>query len=194
MDKLIAYIRLCRPHQYLKNGFIWLPIFFGNALADQYALLMTFIAFTAFCLIASTTYVINDVKDIEDDRRHPVKKLRPLASGAVNKKEAAVLGLALFVGSMAIALTALPLACAFVLIAYLLLNVAYSHSLKHIPIVDIICIAIGFVLRIFTGGLASQIHISPWIVIMSFLLALFLALAKRRDDLLLAGQGKHGKK
>ncbi len=194
MDKLIAYIRLCRPHQYLKNGFIWLPIFFGNALADQYALLMTFIAFTAFCLIASTTYVINDVKDIEDDRRHPVKKLRPLASGAVNKKEAAVLGLALFVGSMVIALTALPLACAFVLIAYLLLNVAYSHSLKHIPIVDIICIAIGFVLRIFTGGLASQIHISPWIVIMSFLLALFLALAKRRDDLLLAGQGKQVRK
>ena len=194
MDKLIAYSRLCRPHQYLKNGFIWLPIFFGNALTDTDALVATFFAFAAFCLISSTTYVINDAKDIEEDRRHPVKKLRPLASGAVGKKGAAVLALALFAGSMAVALAALPPACTFIMIAYLLLNVAYSHGLKRIPIVDIVCIAIGFVLRIFAGGMASQIQISPWIVIMTFLLALFLGLAKRRDDLLLVDQGKQVRK
>jgi 4-hydroxybenzoate polyprenyltransferase len=189
MEKLSAYIRLCRIHQYPKNGFIWLPVFFGNELMNPDALLSTLIAFCAFSLIASTTYVINDAKDIEDDRRHPVKKKRPLASGIVRKKEAAVLAVGLFAGSMTISLMSLPLVCTYIMMAYLLLNVAYSHGLKHIPIVDIVCIAIGFVLRIFAGGSASHIHISPWIVIMGFLLACFLALAKRRDDLLLAGQG-----
>jgi 4-hydroxybenzoate polyprenyltransferase len=189
MDKLIAYIRLCRIHQYLKNGFIWLPVFFGNALTNWDALLSTLIAFTAFSLLASTVYVINDVKDIEDDRRHPAKKKRPLASGIVPAKGAAVLAVGLFAVSMTISLAALPLACTYIMMAYLLLNVAYSYGLKHIPIVDIVCIAVGFVLRIFVGGMASHIRISPWIVIMGFLLALFLALAKRRDDLLLAGQG-----
>jgi 4-hydroxybenzoate polyprenyltransferase len=189
MDKLYAYIRLCRPHQYLKNGFIWLPIFFGNALTHLPALISTSLAFAAFCLIASTAYVINDVKDLEEDRRHPVKKRRPLASGAVVKKEAVLIALVLFAGSMTIAMVVLPANCAYILMGYLLLNIAYSQGLKRIPIVDIVCIAVGFVLRIFAGGMAARIYISPWIVIMAFLLALFLALAKRRDDLLLAQRG-----
>lgn len=194
MDKLYAYIRLCRPHQYLKNGFIWLPIFFANELTHVPALISTFLAFSAFCLISSTTYVINDVKDLEEDRRHPVKSMRPLASGAVMKKEAVLIALALFAGSMTIAIAGLPAACVFILMGYLLLNIAYSQGLKHIPIVDIVCIAVGFVLRIFAGGMAARIYISPWIVIMTFLLALFLALAKRRDDLLLAGRGNKVRK
>ncbi len=189
MDKLIAYIRLCRPHQYLKNGFIWLPIFFGNALNNGQALFLTFMAFAAFCLISSTTYAINDIKDAEDDRRHPVKKDRPVASGAVGRNEALWIAVVLFAGAMAIALVALPVVCAHILMAYLLMNIAYSQGLKHIPIVDIVCIAMGFVLRVFAGGMAADIFISPWIIIMTFLLALFLALAKRRDDLLLADGG-----
>lgn len=194
MDKLYDYIRLCRPHQYLKNGFIWLPIFFANALTHGPALFSTFLAFAAFCLISSTTYVINDVKDLEEDRRHPVKRIRPLASGAVMKKEAVWIALVLFAGSMTIAVVGLPAACAYILMGYLLLNIAYSQGLKRIPIVDIVCIAVGFVLRIFAGGMAARIDISPWIVIMTFLLALFLALAKRRDDLLLAGRGNKVRK
>lgn len=189
MEKLTAYIQLCRPHQYLKNGFIWLPIFFGNGLGNVEALYLTFMAFAAFCFISSTTYAINDIKDVEDDRRHPVKKMRPVASGAISRNEALWVALVLFSGAIAIALVALPMVCAHILMAYLLLNIAYSQGLKHIPIVDIVCIAVGFVLRIFAGGMAADIPISPWIVIMTFLLALFLALAKRRDDLLLANDG-----
>ncbi|MGD9367892.1 MAG: UbiA prenyltransferase family protein [Desulfobacteraceae bacterium] len=194
MNKLYAYIRLCRPHQYLKNGFIWLPVFFGNALTHVPALISTLLAFSAFCLISSTTYVINDVKDLEEDRRHPVKRRRPLASGAVMKKEAVWIALLLFAGSMTIAMVALPVACVYILMGYLLLNIAYSQGLKRIPIVDIVCIAVGFVLRIFAGGMAARIVISPWIVIMTFLLALFLGLAKRRDDLLLAEHGNKVRK
>lgn len=189
MDKLIAYTRMCRPHQYLKNGFIWLPIFFGKALTDYHSVLLTFFAFISFCFISSTTYVINDVKDIRNDRLHPVKRHRPLASGAVEIREAFWIALILFTGAMAIAIAKLPSPCTYILIGYLLLNIAYSQGLKHIAILDIVCIAIGFVLRILIGGMAAQIYISPWIVITSFLLALFLALAKRRDDLLLASKG-----
>ncbi len=189
MEKLIAYIQLCRPQHYLKNVFIWLPIFFGNKLNNGEALYLTFTAFVAFCLISSTTYAINDLKDVEDDRRHPVKKNRPVASGIISRNEALWIAVVLFAGAMAISLIALPTVCAHILMAYLLLNIAYSHGLKHIPIVDIVCIAIGFVLRIFAGGMAVDILISPWIVIMTFLLALFLALAKRRDDLRLAENG-----
>ncbi len=189
MEKLSAYIQLCRPHQYLKNGFIWLPIFFGNELNNGEALFLTFMAFAAFCLISSTTYAINDIKDVEDDRRHPVKKKRPVASGIIGRNEALWIAVVLFAGAMTIALVALPSVCAHILMAYLLLNIAYSQGLKHFPIVDIVCIAIGFVFRIFAGGMAADIFISPWIVIMTFLLALFLALAKRRDDLLLAEDG-----
>jgi decaprenyl-phosphate phosphoribosyltransferase len=189
MQKLRSYLHLLRPHQYLKNGFIWLPVFFGYGIFDAVAVERTLLAFAAFCMMSSTIYVINDYRDREEDCRHPVKKNRPLASGAVSPREALYLGLICFGASMVLALTFLPLACSYLLLAYLLLNIAYSQSLKHFPIVDIICIALGFVLRIFMGGAATDIPISPWIVIMSFLLALFLALAKRRDDLLIICQG-----
>jgi decaprenyl-phosphate phosphoribosyltransferase len=188
MQKFKTFLHLLRPHQYLKNGFIWLPVFFGYRIFDAPAVGRTLSAFAAFCLMASTIYIINDYRDREEDRRHPVKKNRPLASGAVSPRGAAWVGLACFGASISLALALLPAACLYLLLAYLLLNIAYSQSLKHIPIVDIVCIALGFVLRIFMGGAATDIPISPWIVIMAFLLALFLALAKRRDDLLLLGE------
>jgi decaprenyl-phosphate phosphoribosyltransferase len=188
MQKLKTYLNLLRPHQYLKNGFVWLPVFFGYRIFDAAALGRTLIAFTAFCLMASTIYVINDFRDREEDRRHPVKKHRPLASGAVSPGKALCVGLICFGASLSLALALLPTACLYLLLAYLLLNIAYSQRLKHVPIVDIVCIALGFVLRIFVGGAATGVPISPWIVIMTFLLALFLALAKRRDDLLLMDQ------
>ena len=189
MGKLNAYLNLLRPHQYLKNGFIWLPIIFGYRISEPGQVFLTLLAFAAFCLMSSTIYVINDFMDREEDRRHPVKKNRPLASGTVSPREALWIGLILFGASLALSLAGLPVACLYLLLAYLLLNIAYSQKLKHIPIVDIVCIALGFVLRIFMGGTAVQVPISPWIVIMTFLLALFLALAKRRDDLLLMDQG-----
>lgn len=189
MEKLKAYIRLSRPHQYLKNVFIWLPIFFGYRINDPDAVFLTALAFAAFSLMASTVYIINDIKDMEEDRCHPVKKLRPLANGRIRPREAVWAATALFTASLAISLIGLPRAFVFVVMAYLLLNIAYSQGLKHLPIIDIVCIAMGFVLRILAGGVATGVRISHWIVIMTFLLALFLGLAKRRDDLVLNHQG-----
>lgn len=194
MGKLKAYIALARPRQYLKNGFIWLPVFFGYRITDPRVVWLTMLAFTAFSLMASTIYIINDFKDIEDDRRHPVKKDRPLAGGAVSPREALWIGPVFLTASLTITLAELPGVCFYLLLAYFFLNIAYSQKLKHIPVVDIVCIALGFVIRIFVGGMAAGVPISPWIVIMTFLLALFLALAKRRDDLLLADQGTQVRK
>jgi decaprenyl-phosphate phosphoribosyltransferase len=190
MRKISAYIQVCRPHQYVKNGFIWLPLFFGDRITDMHAVAKAFLVFVAFSLMSSAIYAVNDLKDRAEDRRHPVKKNRPIARGDLSPAEAVGIALVLFGIAMAIASAALPLASIYVLLAYMLLNLAYSQGIKHIPIIDIVCIAAGFVLRVLAGGTATRIAISPWIVIMTFLLALFLALAKRRDDLLLVARGK----
>lgn len=189
MSKASDYLRLIRPHQYIKNGFIWLPLFFGYQSSNPRSVSLTAYTFGVFCLLSSAVYVLNDLRDAPDDRRHPVKKHRPLAAGTVSRWQAQVLlGMLLGLAS-GLALLLLPTTALAVMGAYLLLNVVYTFNLKHIPIVDIVCIATGFVLRILAGGVSGAIPISPWIVIMTFLLALFLALAKRKDDLLLADQG-----
>lgn len=183
------YLQLLRPQQYLKNGFIWLPVFFGYQITHVPTLIRTGCAFICFCLIASAVYIINDLKDMAVDRQHPIKKNRPLARGDVSPKQAVFLAAVMAAVSFALSIAFLPAMSAVILSAYLVMNLLYSFGLKHIPIVDITCIALGFVLRIFAGGTAARIEISPWIVIMTFLMALFLALAKRKDDLLLADQG-----
>lgn len=189
MSSIFPFIRLLRPHQYIKNGFIAAPIIFGNKLFNIDAVSKTAIAFGAFCLLASVIYILNDINDILDDRRHPIKKKRPLASGQVNIFQAVIIAGFLLVLSFGIPLLFLPKGALGVMAAYVVMNLAYSFGLKHRPIIDIVCIAIGFVLRIFLGGKATGISISPWIVIMTFLLALFIGLAKRYDDLLLFHQG-----
>lgn len=194
VEQIRAYFKLARPRQYLKNGFMWLPILFGYQLTNPQSVLLTALAFVAFCLASSSIYIINDLADIHEDRAHPIKKHRPLASFSVRPAEAAWLALLLFCTALVISFIGLPLSFVFVIIAYFLLNIAYSQRLKRIPIIDIVCIAIGFVLRIMAGCVAIQIEASPWITMMTFLLALFLALAKRRDDKLLAGQGHQVRK
>jgi decaprenyl-phosphate phosphoribosyltransferase len=194
LNKAKSYLQLARPHQYIKNGFVWLPIFFAGKLGDLGALEQTLIAFAAFCLAASGVYVLNDLKDIEEDRRHPTKRNRPLASGAIPTRGALIFMAGLLVlAALAGAMLPWP---DFLLIlgAYLILNVAYSFFLKHQAIIDVVCIAMGFVLRVLAGGVAAAVPISHWIVIMTFLLAIFLALAKRRDDLLLAAEGQSARR
>jgi decaprenyl-phosphate phosphoribosyltransferase len=189
LNKAKLYLQLARPHQFVKNGFVWLPIFFGAKLGDLWALEQTLIAFVAFCFASGGVYVLNDLKDIQEDRRHPAKRNRPLASGAVPPRGAVIFMVGLFfLAALAGSLLPRP---DFLLIlgAYLFLNVAYSYVLKHQAIIDVVCIALGFVLRVLAGGVAAAVPISHWIVIMTFLLAIFLALAKRRDDLLLAADG-----
>jgi len=138
--------------------------------------------------------VLNDLRDAAQDAQHPVKRLRPIPSGAVSPGRARVFGALLAV--LALALAPLVPGSGFMpaLLAYLAINAAYSLGLKHMAIVDLLCIALGFVLRVFAGGAASGVTPSHWIVIMTFLLALFLGLAKRRDDLLLAEDGVRARK
>ncbi len=194
MNKTVEILRLARPHQHVKNGFVLLPLFFGGRLYDADAAVGALIAFAAFCLAAGAVYVVNDIRDAGEDRLHPVKRLRPIAAGRVSTREAVC-----FFGALVLcagALSLLPPSPALIRIigVYIVLNLAYSFYLKHIAVVDVLCIAIGFVLRIFAGGVGADVAISPWIIIMTFLLALFLALGKRRDDLLGVERGRHGRK
>lgn len=189
MATLSAYIKLARPNHYVKNGFVWIPLFFGHKLHDFQAVIHTFWAFSAFCLTASVVYVLNDLLDVQEDRQHPVKKLRPIASGTITAKQSIPFLLTLLGLAITMAFIFLPQDFLFILVAYLFLNLAYSFSLKHVAVIDVVCIATGFVLRIFAGGIAAEVQVSHWLILMVFLLAIFLALAKRRDDLILNAQG-----
>ena len=182
--KFSDIIKLMRPHQYIKNLFIFLPLFFALKITDISLLLNAIIAFIAFSLTASAIYTLNDYHDIEEDREHPKKKFRPLASGAITKPQAIVIMTVLAVAGFGLMVT-LSLPAVGILAAYVVMNIAYSFYLKHIAILDVVIIAIGFVLRLFIGSAVTGIALSHWIVIMTFLLALFMALAKRRDDVLI---------
>ncbi len=173
-----------RPHQYIKNLFIFLPLFFALKITDTALLTNAFIAFIAFSLTASAIYTLNDYHDIEEDRQHPKKKSRPLASGAISKSQAIII-MAMLATAGFILMATLSLKAVGILAAYIVMNIAYSFSLKHVAILDVTIIAIGFVLRLFIGSAVTDIPLSMWIVIMTFLLALFMALAKRRDDVLI---------
>ena len=184
---ITAVIKLMRPHQYIKNLFIFVPIFFALKVGDSQLLLNTMIAFFAFSLLASAVYILNDYCDIEDDQAHPEKKNRPLASGAIQKPQAIILMVLLTILGSVLMLSISSIATA-IMLAYVVLNIAYSFALKHISILDVTIIATGFVLRLFVGSAVTDIPLSMWVVIMTFLLALFMALAKRRDDVLIYNQ------
>ena len=170
----------------VKNLFVFVPAFFSGSMGDSDRLLPALMAFVAFSLAASAVYCLNDIIDADDDRRHPLKRLRPVASGAVSVGRAYAL-MAAALALSALALWAMPAGRAGVAVVvggYFALNVAYCLWLKHHSIVDVCVIAVGFVLRLAAGGLASGVYLSHWVVLMTFLVTLFLALAKRRDDVL----------
>ena len=182
------FCQILRPHQWLKNIFVFLPLFFGGQLLNLDLLLQCFVAFFAFSFVASAIYCLNDIYDVEIDKLHPEKCKRPLASGAISKQMVYVL----MAVCVAISLTLLFVcagAARFELMGiicfYFCMNVAYCFKLKQIAILDVLIIAVGFVLRIWVGGIATGIELSEWIIIMTFLLALFLGFAKRRDDVVL---------
>jgi decaprenyl-phosphate phosphoribosyltransferase len=181
---ILNVIKLMRPHQYIKNLFIFLPLFFSREITDIPNLLNTIIAFIAFSLSASAVYILNDYHDIHEDKLHQKKKNRPLASGAISKQRAIIIMVVLAISGIAIMLS-LSLQAVSILATYILMNILYSFHLKHVAIIDVTTIAIGFVLRLFVGAIAAGLPLSSWIVLMTFLLALFLALAKRRDDVLI---------
>lgn len=180
----MQYLKLLRPKHWAKNLFLFVPLFFAGEIANVDKIILLLQAFLAFSLVASSIYIINDYKDIEADRAHPVKCKRPLASGAVKPSTALVIfGICVLAG-FALAFL-IKSKFAFVLGIYFVLNIAYTFGLKNISILDIMILATGFVLRIKAGGIASNIAISEWLMLMVFLLALFMAIAKRRDDVLI---------
>jgi len=182
--KITAVIKLMRSHQYVKNIFIFMPLFFALKIAEPELLFNAFLGFIAFSLSASAIYALNDYHDIEEDKQHPKKKFRPLASGEISKPQAIVIMTVLFIAGFSL-MAYLSLDATLILATYVGMNIAYSFYLKHVSIVDVVTIAIGFVLRLFVGSAVTGITLSMWIVIMTFLLALFMALAKRRDDVLI---------
>lgn len=189
------YLQLLRPHQYVKNLFLFLPAFFAKQIIDPAVILDTTLGFIGFCLLASSVYILNDYRDREEDRQHPRKKDRPLASGQVAPRSALILMGVLLLVSLSI-FYALNLNALYWVLGYWGMNVLYSLKLKHIPILDIAIIAMGFVIRIAVGArvVDEPIYLSMWIVLMTYLGALFLALAKRRDDVLLAADGNQVRK
>lgn len=183
MKKFKSVLKLIRPSQYIKNVFIFLPLFFVGQITNSDLLINAITAFVAFSLSASAVYILNDFLDVEADRLHPTKKHRPLASGLISKNEAFLL-IAIFSVAGVSLITSQSSQALVLLLTYITLNIFYCFYLKHIPIIDITIIAIGFVLRLFLGSIVTETPLSMWIVLMTFLLALFLALAKRRDDVL----------
>jgi len=192
MQSFKDLITLLRPHQYLKNLFVFAPLFFAFAFETD-IIWHTLGAFILFCLIASAIYVFNDLNDVVEDRTHPTKQNRPIASGAVSKQTALFLFVSLSLVTLVVTYF-FQVALFYVLAIYFLINIAYSLGLKHVPIIDIFIIAIGFVLRLFAGNVFLDQPLSMWIIIMTFLLAIFLGIAKRRDDVLLQQQGQSTRK
>jgi decaprenyl-phosphate phosphoribosyltransferase len=178
------YFRLLRVDQYLKNLFIFLPLFFSLRILETDLLFDASLAFVIFSAVASAVYIFNDYLDIAEDRAHPVKKERPLASGRVSARLALTLAAVLLMAGLAASWLLSPNMFSL-LVVYGILSATYSIRLKHIPIIDIFVIAVNFVIRILVGGAVTHVKITMWIIIMTFLLALFLALAKRRDDVLI---------
>ena len=177
---------LIRPQQWIKNGFVLIPMFFGGRLLNVDDAIASVVTFFAFSFVASAIYCFNDIIDVEADRRHPIKCHRPIASGAVSVPTAYALMVILTLLS-ALLLFFLPQRAgetAGIVAFYFLLNMAYCLWLKRHAIIDVCTVAFGFVLRILAGGMACEVAVSNWLVLMTFLLALFLSFAKRRDDVL----------
>lgn len=181
-------ILLLRPQQWVKNMFIFLPLFFHGDLTNIAMLGNAIIAFFCYSFAASSIYCFNDIYDVEADRKHPKKCKRPIASGAVSIPKAYGLMALMLILSLSLAFFALDntaISVIGVICFYYLMNIAYCIKLKQIALVDVFIIAVGFVLRVVLGGVVNEIELSQWIVLMTFLLALFLAFAKRRDDVVL---------
>ncbi len=179
---MLAYLRLIRPRQWIKNLFVLVPSFFAGQFFDVAVYPSLVMGFLAFSFVASSIYILNDYKDRELDRLHPNKRQRPLASGEAKVSISMALMALLVMSGLLIAFN-LNLNFFFLSLAYLVINIGYSFGLKDIAILDIILVASGFLFRVYSGSIISGVPTSHWLALMVMLLSLFLALAKRRDDL-----------
>jgi 4-hydroxybenzoate polyprenyltransferase len=186
--KTIALIRSLRPEQWLKNGFVLAPVVFSGRLDDTSVWLESMVAVAAFCAASSAVYLVNDVIDRDADRRHPSKRARPIAAGEISVGAALIA--AAFLGAVAMAAAwAMGGWFPMVLGGYILLVILYSAILKRVVFVDVLVLEAGFVLRVVGGAVAIDVPVSRWLLLCAYLLALYLALGKRRTELALLGEG-----
>ncbi len=183
---IVNIIKLTRPKHAIKSAFVFAPLFFAFKFMEMAAWINTIFAALAFLTAASAVYIFNDICDVDEDRTHPRKKFRPIAAGNVSVLQARIFGIILLLVTAAL-LCRLPIACAIVIGIYLSLQIAYTYSLKKQAIIDVLIIASGFVLRVLMGGYAIDVPTSPWIILTTYLLALFLGFGKRYHELSVAG-------
>ena len=181
-------LKILRPHQWVKNTFIFIPLFFGGSLFDMADWTSSLVAFVAFSFAASAIYSINDIVDVEADKKHPKKCKRPIAAGLVSKRQASLLAIILAIAALALPFLLNNWMLSVVIALYLAMNLCYCIRLKHYAIIDVCIVSMGFVMRIVAVGVATDIVLSRWIVMMTFLLTLFLSFAKRRDDVLIMNE------
>lgn len=181
-----------RPQQWVKNGFVFAALIFSRSITDWHRNERVAAGAALFCLISSAVYLLNDILDAPEDRKHPLKRLRPLASGRLGVGTASVAAIALTVLSFTGA-WALDHTFFIIVAAYCLINILYSWALKRVVLLDVFVISAGFVLRVVSGGVIIHVEVSPWLIVCATLLALFLALSKRRHELVVLGReaGNH---
>lgn len=184
------WIKLLRPKQWIKNGFVFAPLFFSGEFTHVESWHLAIQAALAFLCASCLVYIVNDIKDVAEDREHPKKQNRPIASGRIKPKQAALLAVAFALASWAL-LAPLPKACAVIGVAYVVLNGFYTFYLKRIAIIDVFFIASCYVLRVLMGCYALQVEVSSWIILTTFLLALFLGFGKRYHEVGLEEYVKH---
>ena len=181
-----------RPSQWVKNGFVFAALIFSRSITDWHRNGRVAAGAILFCLISSAVYLVNDILDAPEDRRHPLKRLRPLASGRLGVGTASIVAILLALFSLGGAWV-LDHTFFIIVAVYGIINVLYSLALKHVPLLDVFVVSAGFVLRVVSGGVIIHVEISPWLVVCATLLALFLALSKRRHELIILGKdaGNH---
>lgn len=172
-------IKLLKIKHYIKNTIVFIPLIFSLSFFNLKQTILAFNVFIAFCLIASAVYILNDIIDIKNDKLHPIKRHRPIASGTINLKLAYVLFVLLVSLSCITAYTINP-ASMVMIITYLILNILYSYYLKKIPIIDVVCIALGFIIRILAGCFAISVIPSPLVILLTFFTSMFFTFAKRK--------------
>ena len=183
-----TYLKLARPKQWIKNGFVLAGIVFAGEVFSPPLMLAALTAFAAFCLLSSATYAANDVLDVKEDRGHPLKRFRPVASGAVSSRAALIFSALLAAGGLVLAFQAAP-GVGLAGVGYLVLQAVYTTVLKHQAILDVMSISAGFVIRALAGVAAVGVALSPWLIICTGLLTLFLGFSKRRHELATLGDG-----
>ncbi|MGD8979745.1 MAG: decaprenyl-phosphate phosphoribosyltransferase, partial [candidate division WOR-3 bacterium] len=184
---MVDYFKLLRPRQWLKNVFIFAGLIFSRQFVNLDSVQSSVFAFVVFSILSSSGYIINDILDFQEDKAHPVKSKRPIAAGKVQRGSAALLAAILLILSL-IGAYLLGNNFLYICLVYALLMVSYSLGIKNIVILDVLCVAMGYVLRAIAGAVVISVEISSWLLLCTLLIALFLAISKRRTEIVLLGE------